>query len=74
MQFEKLVFANIIHREDYARKVIPFLKEDYFSDNSDRLLFSLIDEYVQKYNNFPSQEALTIDLGSKTGIVQKLYE
>ena len=74
MQFEKLVFSNIIYREDYARKVIPFIKDEYFSDNSDKLLFTLIDSYVQKYNNFPSVEALTVDLGNKNGIDQKLYE
>jgi len=34
----------------------------------------LIDSYVQKYNNFPSVEALTVDLGNKNGIDQKLYE
>lgn len=74
MQFEKLVFSNIIYREDYARKVIPFIKDEYFYDNSDKLLFTLIDSYVQKYNNFPSVEALTVDLGNKNGIDQKLYE
>jgi len=74
LQFEKLVFSNIIYREDYARKVIPFIKDEYFYDNSDKLLFTLIDSYVQKYNNFPSVEALTVDLGNKNGIDQKLYE
>jgi KaiC/GvpD/RAD55 family RecA-like ATPase len=68
MEFEKVVFGNLINREDYGRKVIPFLKGEYFQDHSDRVLFELISGYVHKYNRFPTKEALTVDLANKTGI------
>lgn len=74
MSFEKVIFGNLIFREDYARKVIPFLKGDYFTDSSDKLLFDLIDSYVQKYNAFPSGEALTIDLDNRSSIDQRVFE
>lgn len=68
MAFEKTVFGNLINREDYGRKVIPFLKTDYFQDVSDRVLFELIESYVHKFNRFPTKEALLIDLSNKQGI------
>lgn len=68
MAFEKTVFGNLINREDYGRKVIPFLKTDYFQDVADRVLFELIESYVHKFNRFPTKEALLIDLGNKQGI------
>lgn len=74
MQFEKVIFGNLIGREEYGRKVIPFLKSEYFQDRIDRTLFELIENYVTKYNKFPTTETLLIDLGSKTGIDQSVHD
>ena len=68
MSFEQTIFGNLVFREDYGRKVIPFLKKDYFHDQSDKILFELIENYVTKYNRFPTKESLTIDLSSVNGI------
>ncbi len=65
---EQLIFGNLIFREDYGRKVIPFLKKDLFQDQNDRVLFDLVESYVNKYNRFPTKEALAIDLTNKAGI------
>jgi len=61
MTIEKTILSNLVFNEQYARKTIPFLKEEYFKDNTEKRLFRLLDEYVKKYNAFPSKEALTID-------------
>jgi replicative DNA helicase len=65
MSIEKVIFNNLIHNEEYSRKVIPFLKEEYFVDVTDKITFNLINEYVNKYNAFPTKEALLIDLSNK---------
>lgn len=74
MSIEQIIFNNLLYNEDYARKVIPFLKEEYFSGYEDKIIFSLIDQYVKKYNNFPSKEALAIDLANKSNINQETFE
>jgi replicative DNA helicase len=66
MSFEKLVFTNLIYNEEYSRKVIPFLKDEYFHDVADRTVFTLVHEYIEKYNSFPSKEALIIELANKS--------
>ena len=66
MSVEKLIFSNLVYNEDYGRKAIPFLKEEYFHDAADRAVFGLMHEYVEKYNSFPSKEALGIDLVNKS--------
>ena len=73
MKIETMIFGNLIAKEDYARKVIPFLKSEYFGDMVDRTVFSIIDEYVKKYNSFPTKEALLIDLTDKSGLSQEEY-
>ena len=66
MSVEKLIFSNLVYNEDYGRKAIPFLREEYFHDAADRTIFTLLYEYVEKYNSFPSKEALGIDLANKS--------
>lgn len=74
MAFEQVIFSNLVFNEDYGRKVIPFLKEEYFSNYSDKVIFKLIDAYVKKYNSFPSKEALAIDLTSLDGISDDAFK
>jgi replicative DNA helicase len=74
MAIEQLIFCNLLTNEDYGRKVIPFLNPEYFHDYSDKLIFNLIDEYVTKYNAFPTKEALVIDLSNKDGINEDVFK
>lgn len=74
MAFEHVIFSNLIFNEEYARKVIPYLKEEYFSDYSDKTIFKLIDSYSKEYNSFPSKEALAIDLSNKEGINDETFK
>jgi len=64
LQIEKIIFENVLWNGDYNRKVIPFLKEEYFAEKKDQVVFNLINEYFEKYNKFPDQEALKIDLSA----------
>lgn len=74
MAIETTIFSNLIFNEEYARKVIPFLKGEYFSDPKDRITFQIIDEYVAKYNALPSKEAMAIDLSNKTGLNEQTFK
>lgn len=51
-----------MYNEAFCRKVLPYLKETYFSDLIERELYKLVDNYVVKYNSLPSKEALSIDI------------
>lgn len=64
---ESTILTNLIRNEDYSRKVIPYLKSEYFSQ-SDKVVYNLVDDYIKKYNKLPSQEALLIELDSIKGI------
>ena len=59
---EQSILSNLINNEQYFRKSIPFLKQEYFQDRSQKLAFKLIDDYVKKYSSQPTVKALTIDL------------
>lgn len=73
MSVEKTIFNNLLNNEDYARKVVPFLKSEYFHDRNDKVIFELIDNYVNEYNAFPTKEALVIDLNARDDLSEDQY-
>lgn len=74
MAIEQVIFSNLVTNEEYGRKVIPFLKEEYFPEYENKVIFNLIEEYVKKYNSFPSKEALAIDLTNKSGVGEEIFK
>ena len=47
---EKTILANLISNEQYARKVLPFLKSEYFQDNNESIVFEEISKFAIKYS------------------------
>ena len=74
MAIETTILNHLVFDEAYGRKVIPFLKDEYFQSYNDKLVFKLISEYLNKYNSFPSKEALAIDLTNKDGINETTFK
>ena len=64
-KFEKTLLANLIHNEDFTRKAIPFIKEDYFKNKEEVVLFNIIKDFVVKYNNLPNKETILKQLQRK---------
>ncbi len=63
-RIETIILRNLLHNEEYTRKVLPFLDKEYFVEHADKLLYGQIDTFVNKYNNLPTKEALVIELDS----------
>ena len=59
------ILAKLIFDQDFMRRVIPFLKREYFEQNNDQITFKAISEYIQKYNAVPSKEALVLSLSNQ---------
>ena len=62
MRTEIVILKNLLQNEEYTRKVLPFLRTDYFTEHSDKTLYEKINNFITKYNSLPSQEALQIEL------------
>jgi replicative DNA helicase len=64
MQLEKTILRNLLRNDDYTRKVLPFIKDEYFSAEEDRVLYKEIKDFVIKYNKAPTYDALQIEVDS----------
>lgn len=65
---ELKILSHLVSNENYARKVLPFVKPEYFSDNAHRVIYQTVSAYVDSYNSIPSIEALTIDVDKIDGL------
>ena len=59
---EQTILGALISNEEYVRKTIPFLKDEYFGDFSEKTLFNLIAKHIEDYNTLPTKEILRISL------------
>lgn len=73
MNVEKIILSNLLHNEAFIRKTTAFLKPEYFHKDSDKILFKLIERYIDKYNQPPTKEAIALDL-EKVPIQEVLFE
>jgi len=73
-RIERTALRNLIHNEQYCRKVLPFIKDDYFSDRLEKLLFTEIYKFVNKYNNLPTKESLSIEINTNKNINEDEYK
>ena len=60
-RLEKTIIKNLIYNEEYARKVIPFIRPEYFSDINERNVFKEVQDFANKYKTLPTHEALVIN-------------
>ena len=65
---EILILRNLLYNEEYLRKVIPFIKADYFEDTQQRILFEEIFNFVQEYNQPTTKEVLCIEVEKRSDI------
>jgi len=71
---ELTILRNLTHSESYSRKVFPFIKSEYFSDRCDKVVFSIIGDFISKYNNLPTAEALSISLNERRDLAQSEFD
>jgi len=65
---EFLILRNLIHNEEYVRKVIPFIKSEYFEDFNQKVIFDEITKFVEEYNEPATKEVLCIETEKRNDI------
>ena len=71
---ETTVLAGLLYNEDYMRRVIPFLSEEYFGDFTEKTLYKTIASYIDTYNGVPTKGALKLVIEEKTNISDDQYK
>ena len=67
-RIETTILRNLIFNEDYSRKVIPFIKPEYFEQISEMIIFEEITQFIIKYGSAITIEALNIEPENRTDL------
>ena len=70
---ERTTLTQLVNNEQYARKVLPFIKKDYFSDKTEKTIFEEITKFVDRYNKIPTQTSLEIEIQSRKDLNETEY-
>ena len=71
---ERTALTNLITNEDYAKKVLPFIKTDYFELIEEKIIFEEITNFVDKYKKIPTGHALEIEVGERKDLTETEYK
>ena len=73
MRVEQTILSSLIYDEGFTRKVLPFLKQEYFHDQTEKVLFACIERFIDKYNNLPTKETLLLEIEKQERIPEQVY-
>ena len=71
---ELTILRNLIHNEDFTRKVLPYLKTEYFSSSSTKVFFGIIEKHFGKYNQCPTKQTIAVDVEELNGLTADVYQ
>jgi replicative DNA helicase len=73
-RLEQTILKNLIYNEEYSRKVLPFIRPDYFSDNIEKTVFKEVFDFINHYKNPPTHEALVINFTEKKDVSDEVVK
>jgi len=73
-RIEQTILRNLLFTEEYYRKVVPFLKADYFQEYHEKIVFEEIADFASKYDKVPTQEVLTINLQNRNDLTDDAFQ
>ena len=72
-RIELLILRNLIYNEEYTRKVIPFIKDEYFEEQNQKIIFQEISSFIQQYNKLATKEILSIEVEKRSDINDTIF-
>jgi replicative DNA helicase len=70
-RLEQSILKNLVYNEEFTRRVLPFIQPEYFNDNSEKLVFNEVKEFIEKYKSLPTHEALVINFTESKSLTEE---
>ena len=67
-RIELLILRNLLYNEEYARKVVPFIKDEYFEEQNQKIIYQEVSSFLQKYDKLATKEILYIEVEKRSDI------
>ena len=73
-RIELTLLRNLIHDEDFLRKVLPFIKEDYFEERVEKIIFQEIASFALEYDKVLTPEILSIEIQNREDLSEQEFK
>ncbi len=73
-KIESTILRNLICHEEFYRKVVPFIKAEYFQEFDEKIIFEEIQDFSNKYDKLPTKEVLIINLQNRNDLNEETYK
>ena len=71
---EVMILQNLIFNEDYCRKSLPFIRNEYFDDFNEKIVFETISEFILEYDTLPTKEILSIEVEKRRDVTESQFK
>jgi replicative DNA helicase len=71
---ETTILRNLLFNNDYCRKVLPFIKNEYFENLHEKVVFEEICKFIVAYDGLATKEVLLIETEKRTDITEDTYK
>ncbi len=69
-----IVLSKLISDDSYCRKVLPFIKEEYFEEFKYKVVFDEVRSYIDKYDGLPESSALQIEVENRKDVNESVFK
>lgn len=73
-KIETTILRNLLFNNDYCRKVLPFIKNEYFENLHEKVVFEEICKFIVAYDGLATKEVLLIETEKRTDITEDTYK
>jgi len=74
IKIETVILQSLVNDDEYMRKVIPFLRRDYFTDNAEQKIFDHVKNFIDQYNSTPNKDALVVAIQNDKSLSEEQYK
>ena len=71
---ETTIIRSLAFNEEYSRKVLPFIRTEYFTDHTEKVVFEEICQFIFKYNKLPTKEILGVEIENRSDLNENTYK
>ena len=71
-QLQQTILQKLVNDENYCRKVLPFIKSEYF-DAAHKTVYRIVLDFISKYNKLPTKSALEIEFQGDDKVTEEIY-
>jgi len=73
-RIETTILRNLLCNEQFYRKVVPFVKPDYFNEIHEKVIYEEVWNFASNYELLPTKEVLTINVEARKDLNEEVYQ